>query len=301
MASSDFDLLAEDLSADAVAAALLGAPEGVKLTAEQRAQLLRRRPVLEKLAELDTEIDGQYDRILQGNVSVNKGITDWCHNLLAEARTIVTNREVGKLAKAEWNVEQVRARLDRADESRKQANRYAWPITIWGVAWFAIFVFLIFNPTFILQFLTTGEVGDSFLIPQIFLRSLFFGGIGGVAAVFYHLFKYMQERTFDSQYALSYVAKPFMGMILGSMIYLTVFVLMRALNIAPSGFGQGSAETVTDVMYMAILFFVAMAAGFKENLAFDLLNRVIKAVLGSEKGEEQGSPAPPPSTTTTNP
>lgn len=291
MVAGDFDLQAEEISADAAAAALLGVPEGIPLTAEQRAELLRRRSVQAKLAELDQAIDGQYERILREDVSVNEDITNRCHNLLREARTIVLHRQVEKLAKAEWNVEQVRARLDRAGESRKQANRYSWPIAIWGMAWFVIFVYLIFNPALIFAWLNLSDSSDQFLVPQIFMRSLFFGGIGGVAAVFYHLFKYVSQRSFDSQYGLSFVGKPFMGMILGSMIYLTVFVAMRVLGLAPIGLQQEGSQTVTDVMYMALLFFIAMAAGFKENLAFDLLNRIIKALLGSEQPEEaSGSP-----------
>jgi hypothetical protein len=295
MVGKDFDLSAEEPSADA--AAQVGAPEGLQLTPEQQAELLRRRSVQEKLAKLDKAIDGQYERILRDNVSVNKSITDWCQNMLAEAREIVLSRDVDRLARAEWDVEQVRARLDRAVESRKQANRLAWPITIWGMAWFGIFVYLVFNPTLILQLLAIGGSSDPLLVPQLFLRSLFFGGIGGVAAVFYHLFKYVRDRTFDSQYVLSYVGKPFMGMILGSMIYLTVFVLMRVVGLAPVGVQGSEVPPMTEVMYTALLFFIAMAAGFKENLAFDLLNRVIKAVLGSEEEE-----APAPSATTpTNP
>jgi hypothetical protein len=256
--------------------------------------------VQKKLVELDRAIEAQYDRILQENVSVSKPITDWCQNMLAEARTIVLNQQVDKLAQAEWNVEQVRARLDRASESQKQAKWLAWPITLWGLAWFVIFVYLIFDPTFLVQLLgvSTGNSSDAFLVPPIFLRSLFFGGIGGVAAVFYHLFKYVRERSFDNQYTLSYVGKPFMGMILGSMIYLMVFVVMRVIGFAPPGLKESSSGSVTDVVYTALLFFVAMAAGFKENLAFNLLNRLIKAVLGPEEKEEE-TPTPPPVTTTT--
>lgn len=298
MVSGDFDLLAEELSAEAAAAALIGAPEAVKLTEEQRAELLRRRSVIQELAELDKAIDGEYERILRDNVSVNQSITDWCHNLLAEARNIVLHRQVDNLAKAEWNVQQVRARLDRAEESRKQANRYAWPIVIWGAAWFLVFVYLIFNIDEVFQPFLAQEGINSFLQPQIFLRALFFGGIGGVAAVFFYVPKYVQLRSFDSQHTLSYVAKPFMGMIVGSMIYLTLFVLMRILGILPAGLGEGSIETLTDLMYVALLYFLALAAGFKENLAFDLLGRVIKAVLRSDKDEEEPS-APAPTTTET--
>jgi len=287
----DFDLLAEETSADAIAAALVGAPEATRLTAEQRARLLSRPSVRRKLAELDQAIEGQYDRILRENISVSKPITDLCQNMLAEARSIVLNRKVESLAQAEWYVEQVRARLDRAGESRKQANRYSVPITIWGVAWFAIFVYLVFNPTLLLRLAGISGGGDNFLVPEIFMRTLFFGGIGGVAAVFYNLFEYVSKRKFDSQYILSYVGKPFMGMILGSMIYLTLFLMIRALNFLPGGLEKGSIESLTDVMYAAILFFVAMAAGFKENVAFELLDRVIKTLLHrEERKEETGAP-----------
>ncbi len=302
MMGEDIDLSVDERSADAVAAEQVGAPEGLELTPEQQAKLLRSSSVKEKLANLDKAIDGQYERILQDNVSVNKSISDWCQNMLAEAREIVLSEDMDRLARAEWDVEQVRARLDRAVESRKQANRFAWLITIWGVGWFGIFVYLIFSPTYILQLLAIGQSNDPLLVPQIFLRALFFGGIGGVAAVFYHLFKYVRERTFDSQYVLSYVGKPFMGMILGSMIYLTVFVLMRVVGLAPVGVQGSEVNPTTEVMYTALLFFIAMAAGFKENLAFDLLNRVIKAVLRSEEEEEVPVPeASPPATTPTSP
>ena len=294
----EFDLLA-DTSAEAAAAALIGAPESVELTEEQRAELLRRPSVVEDFAALDKAIDAQYDRILRENISVNQAVTDWCHNLLAEARTIVLHRKVERLSRAEWNVEQVRARLDRAGESRKQANRYAWLIAIWGIIWFGFFVYLIFDPLAVFRFLPFAGGDDTFLVPEVFLRSLFFGGIGGVAAVFFYLLKYVQERSFDSQYVLSYVAKPFMGMMLGSMIYLTVFVVMRVLGLAPIGLRGEGTQGVTDIMYMAVLYFTAMAAGLRENLAFALLSRVIKTVLGGEQEEEEPSTPPPPVTTGT--
>jgi hypothetical protein len=295
---SDFDLLSEEATPDAIAAAQIGAPESVRLTAQQRDELLRRRSIQDKFAEIGQAIDGQYERILRENVSVSESITLWCHNMLAESRTIVLNQQVEKLAEAEWYLEQVRARLDRAIESRKQANRYAWPITAWGVVWFIAFVYLVFNPMLILIWLNLRTSGDQFIVPEIFLRSLYFGGIGGVAAIFYHLFKYVSLRSFDSQFVLSFVGKPIMGMILGSMVYLTVFVAMRVLGFAAIGLQGGESQTITDVMYIALLFFVAMAAGFKENLAFSLLNRMIKSVLGTEGEEETAASRPTTATTT---
>ncbi len=250
-----------------------GPPRSVQLTDEEETEMRRRQDVHERLADLDKNIQSLYDRILRENVSVNKDITSWCQNLLEEARVIVMYRELEKLARAEWCVEQVRARLDRADDSRKQA-RVPILIIAWGVIWFILFIYLIFNPTWVLLRLNLSRFTDSFINPEIFLRTLFFGGIGGVAAMLYHVFKCVSDRSFDSKHVLSYFAKPFMGMLLGSVIYLTVFVAMRALGLSPTGLPESNAETVTNVLSTGILFLVAMAVGFKQNLAFNLLNRV---------------------------
>jgi hypothetical protein len=256
-------------------------PRSVPLTDEQRAEMLKRRDVQEKLAGLQRAIESEYQRVLHDDVTSNKDITDWCHNLLAEARVIVTYRDVGDLARAEWCVEQVRARLDRAERSAEQV-RAPVLITLWGIAWFFLFVTMIFDPAWVVSWIGVDGLSDSFINPQVFLRALFFGGLGSVAAVFYHLFKYVRDRSFDGKYVLSYVGKPFMGMILGAMIYLTVFVAMRLLGLTPVGLAGSEAESLTNVLYMAVLYFVAMSVGFKENLAFGLLHRVIKRVMGDE-------------------
>jgi hypothetical protein len=291
----DFDVLVEEPIAEAAAAEEVGPPEALPLTQEQKEELLRRRAVQQEFKELAKEIDAQYERILRENVSVSKPITDWAQNLLADARSIVLAEEVAKLAIAEWDVEQVRARLDRAYESQEQAKRYSVPILIWGFAWFLLFVYLVFNPTLVLQLLNVGNFSDVLLDAQIFLQALFFGGIGGVAAVFYHLFKYMRARSFDSQYVLSYFGKPINGMIVGSIVYLSVFGA-RFVGLAVF---QGQ-EPLTDITGLRLVIYVlAIAAGFKENLAFDLLNRIVKAVLGSqeEQAEEQEPIGQPPATT----
>jgi hypothetical protein len=74
---------------------------------------------------------------------------------------------------------------------------------------------------------------------------------------------------------------------------------MRVLGLAPIGLRGEDTQGVTDIMYMAILYFTAMAAGFRENLAFALLSRVIKTVLGGEQEEEEPSTPSPPVTTGT--
>ena len=252
----------------------VGPSGSVHLTDEEETEVLRRQDAHERLTNLEENIQSLYDRILRENARVNKDITNWCHDLLEDARVIVTYREMENLARAEWCVEQVRARLDRTDDSRKQV-RARMLIIVWGVMWFILLVYLIFN---------LARLTDSFINPEIFLRTLFFGGIGGVAAMLYHLFKHVSDGSFDSEHVLPYFGKPFIGMILGSMIYLTGFVAMRVVGLSPIGLAESNAETVTIVLYTGLLFSVAMAVGFKENLALKLLNRVIRGVLRDDDG-----------------
>lgn len=258
-------------------------PRGIALSAEQQAELEQRPEVQQKLVDLNRAIQAEYDRILRDNVSANRPITDWCHSLLAEARVIVTYRELGNLARAEWCVEQVRARLDRAELST-ELGRTPVLITLWGILWFFPFVYLIFDPLAALAPLGLGNLNDAFIRPEVFLRALFFGGLGGVAAIFYHLFKYVRERSFDREYVLSYVGKPFMGIILGALMYLAVFVAMRVLGLTPVGLAGSESEMLTHVLYMALLYVGALAVGFKENRAFGLLNRTITRLLGGNAG-----------------
>ncbi|MGQ9500553.1 MAG: hypothetical protein ACUVSF_05565 [Anaerolineae bacterium] len=237
--------------------------------------------LVSRLAVLEQAIEAEYERIRREQVSISQEITDWCHQLLLEARTIVIRNRVEELPRAEWCIEQVHARLDRVQRS---ASKMYTPValTLWGIGWFFVLVYLIFDPIWLLRWVGLSEAADFFINPTIFLRALVFGGLGGVAAIFYHVFKYVRERNFDDKHTLSYLGKPFMGMILGAMAYLGIFVLMRVLGMKPVGLQVSDAEMLTHVFYMAALYLLAMMLGFKENRVFKLLNRAVKAVLGGE-------------------
>jgi len=87
------------------------------LTDEQRTQQLRRLSVRKKLVDLDKAIAAIRPDTSAG---CERQQADYrlCQNMLAEARTVVLNLQVENLAKAEWDVEQVRARLDEPTKVR---------------------------------------------------------------------------------------------------------------------------------------------------------------------------------------
>ena len=160
----------------------------VPLTAQEQTEMLGREDVLRYLAALEQSIRTQYERIQNDSVSNSQQITEWCHRLLAEARAIVIYHRLGDLPRAELYVEEVRARLDRAEASERE---WQWPvgITVWEIACFLGFMYLIFDPSIILSEPAGQAAASTFIHPRVFLPALLFGGIGSVTAAFFHLFK----------------------------------------------------------------------------------------------------------------
>jgi len=262
---------------------------------KERAKLLQDPRIREQFMQVYNAIDAEYEHILNDNVSVSREITDWAHKLLAETRYIILNYQLEYLAKAEWNIEQVRARLDRAEESIHYSQKWSWRLLLWGMAWFVTFVYLIFKPDYLSLFLKSNNAISDLLVVEIFLRTIFFGGIGGVAAVFHNLLRYVTKRTFDTEYILSYFAKPFMGMIVGTLVYLIVFVVMRPFQITPEVLQNATAGSDTSRFVFEVLsYFLATAAGFKENLVFDLMNKVMKIIFRDAPSQSDVVPPPPP-------
>ncbi|PWH17710.1 MAG: hypothetical protein DDG58_07535 [Ardenticatenia bacterium] len=277
----DAGLPASDHSSDHVTTPEMPLPTPTVPSPETLSAPQHPAPLPDRWSALEQAIEAAYERIRSEQPSIGQEVTDWCHRLLMEARTIITQGRIEELPRAEWCVEQVHTRLDRAQNS---VSKIYTPValTLWGIGWFFVSVYLVFDPLWLLRWIGLSTAPDFFINPTIFLRALVFGGLGGVAAIFYHVFKYVRERNFDDKHTLSYLGKPFMGMILGAMAYLGMFVLMRVLGMKPVGLQVSDAELLTHVFYMAALYLLAMALGFKENRVFNLFNHAVKAMLGGE-------------------
>ena len=262
---------------------------------KKRTQQLKDPRIKEQFMQTYNAVDAEYEHILSSDVSVNEQITNELQNLLGETRYIMTNYQIQFLAKAEWNIEQVRARLDRAEISAKKAIQWGPFIIAWGILWFFISVFFIFKPDFLLKFLTSSELATDLLAIDIFLRALFFGAIGGVTAVFYYFLRSVANRKFDPQYVTSYFTKPFMGMTLATMIYLLVFVFLRLFNIIPGTLeapAEGGSNSV--IFFMTLTWVLSLASGFQEHVAFNLLRKVIKKIMGDSNSPDDAAASPPP-------
>jgi hypothetical protein len=261
-----------------------------ELTEEERAQIMDRLGD-ERIRALEQAIDEAYEGV-RLEVGDNRDITTECYNQLLKARDIVLRRDAARIAQAEYYVESVRARLRRAAQSEATARKYQWPILIWGLLWFAAFLTLLIllNENWFREAILPSGDGNTLVDLDIFLSTMIWGGIGGVVAVLYSLFKHVGQRTFDVHYSLSYLGKPFMGLILGATVYMVFNLVIRALGILPAGAEEAGTVTVPAVA-PGVMYLVAWASGFKENRVFDLVDQGMKRVF---TGSGSVSTEPPP-------
>jgi hypothetical protein len=260
---------------------------------EEEKELLLARLGDDRIRALDQEISKTYDQVLS-RVGQNEDLATECYNSLLKARDIVLRRDAARIAQAEYYIEQVRALMKRATESEAGAKKYAWWIAGWGVFWFGAYlsILILLNYKWFQDAVAPPAAAGSPVNMAIFLPAMTWGGIGGVASVFYSLFKHVGRRDFDSQYNLSYVGKPFLGVILGATVYMIVHLLIMILGIMPAGLAEGGDELLAPTIAPWIIYIMAWACGFKENRIFDLVDRVMKRIFsGSGSEPEKIEPA----------
>jgi hypothetical protein len=259
-----------------------------ELTEEENQQILARLGNA-RIARLERSIRETYEEVRR-RAGENDSITTESFNMLLKAQNIVLHRDASKIAQAEYYVEQVRARMKRVAESDAAAKKYQWWILVWGLVWGAVYMtaLVLLNQSWFHDIVVPSE--DIALVDmEVFLSAMLWGGIGGVVAVLYSLFKHVGRRDFDPQYNISYIGKPFLGIVLGATVYMIFNLVIRTLGILPAGV-EGVEGTATPDVAPGVIYLMAWACGFKENRIFDLLDRVMKRIFS---GEESAPPTPP--------
>lgn len=245
-----------------------------------------------RIRELSTDIDATYEEVRR-KVGENESIATDAFNQLLKARDILIRRDAERIAQAEFYIEQVRVRLKRASESEAAAKKVQWPLLGWGLFWGVIFLALLImaGMDWFQGLFQPASQAQTLVELDVFLSAMLWGGIGGAVAVLYSLFKHVGMRDFDNQYVISYVGKPFLGLIVGATVYMILALVVRALGIVPASQAAGEVETIPAIA-PGVVYLVAWAAGFKENRLLELVDRVMKQVFGSSDKEEPAPPEP---------
>ena len=234
----------------------------------------------DRLAKLNAEIDEAYEQVLN-EVGDNESIATECYNALLKARDIVLRNDVSRLAQAEYYVKLARARLKRAATSATGASKHAWWIFAWGLLWGMIYAagIVLLDSAYVQDAVALLNLRSSVVDPKVLLPSMVWGGIGGVLAIWYSLFKHISARDFDKTYNISYLGKPFFGLVLGATVYMIVSLLVTSLGIWPSGMTNSETGAAVPMVTPWIVYFVAMVAGFKENRVLGLIDQTMKWIF----------------------
>lgn len=271
----------------------------------------RQRVTRAMITELDKEIDNLY-ALARREVSSNRHIANRCLRLLHEARQILLVQP-GRYADAELKIEQVRIILKQADNSEKAAHTSARLIFLYNVGWFlGLLILLIVDqalanwlkdgPLHMLPLFSTGlKTSDgttlNFSMIYYFLPwfCMLWGGIGGVVGSLYSLRWYVSRRQYDVEHNLSYLAHPIMGIILGGVVYFLFRTGFFALQAVQANIGTLEATQQILTAQSPVLLLVSVLAGFKQKFVYEMLDRVMRAILRVQvEGEPNMTEHEPP-------
>jgi hypothetical protein len=278
-------MLARDIQEPEQPVEIITLPER-PLTDEEKAEILARLGE-EWIQELQAEIDDAYEDVRR-KAGENEAVTVAAYNRLLKARDILVLRKVDQLAQAEYYLELVRARIKRVAESESAAKKYQWPLLSWGLFWGVAFLVLLIllGQDWFRNIVAPAGTADSLMELDIFVSAMLWGGVGGAVAVLYSLFKHVGQRDFDSQYLISYVGKPFLGLVVGATVYMVFNLVIRALGIFPAGM-QTAEGDVAPTVAPGVVYLMAWASGFKEDRILSLIDRVMAQIFGGNEEEEE--------------
>lgn len=112
---------------------------------------------------------------------------------------------------------------------------------------------------------------------QVLWNSVLWGGIGGLSAALYALVKHVED--YDPQHAVWYYLSPIVGLFFGPLVALLADVGLPAF-VQLVGSAPGEMEVRPAVMYL-----LAWAVGFKQNLLIQLINGVLARIVPGLKAD----------------
>ena len=268
----------------------------VALDEEEEEEVLK-RVGRSRQSQLFREIDDLYERVetgLSGHVVAPKATTALKRLRLARDILMEYPRQFDE---AEYQIGQVRLLLARTAQSHEWARRYGTRLFVYEIGWFLLLMAgVIFSNQWthglvLATGMTLAQVED-LLVPLI--NTMIWGGIGGVLGAIYNLRWHVADKQdFDKEYNIWYLANPFVGVVLGGIVYLISRAGLLAAQISPGA--TGATKWLTSV--------VACLVGFREKFALELLDRLIQVIArgpeapAEEEAEVKLSPPaqPPPS------
>ena len=212
---------------------------------------------------LSFQIERLYDQV-KNDLRDSPKVTEYCFDLLLQARQAYEHRDY---AHTEYFIQATDAKLKRAAKS-VQAARHPILIGLW--AWEIVAIVLgggIVAISYITGLTLFGLPVNSDLL--ILLRALGWGMIGGVFGAITGLPRSIQSRDYDPASDMNYFAHPFIGLLIGAVL----FVISEA-GIIAGNIVIGSVQVGPIFLYV-----FAALAGFKQEYVVEFFDGILKAIF----------------------
>lgn len=208
-----------------------------------------------------------------------------CNDLMVAAEKEIDDPKDGNLRLAEGKLRQVRQRLAQAWYS--DSNKH-YVLRLLG--WYAFAFLLCVGPLMYYNLLPglVPKLPSHNINVGILFASFLVGAGGGVFEGLFVLYQVCGRRKFDRAHWVWHVTSPFLGGILG----VIVFCAILGGLMATTGSGIAGAENQTntqasvtahDTTMAALVLVVAFIAGFKQTTVMRFLDRLAKNIFGEDK------------------
>lgn len=203
--------------------------------------------------------------------------------MLREARQLLIDSPE-EYVTAEYRTMQVRAMLDRVQESRKQSGHFGPRVLAYQAGWLLVLLLGLVFAAPLTQWITSiGRVtGPALLNLYPIFNTMLWGGIGGVVGALYTLWWHIsREQDFDRNYMMWYLVQPMLGLVLGGIIFLVLAGGFLILQVSLTD--EKASEGARLLPYLT-----AVLAGFRQNFVYDQLDRLISLFTPATRKENNG-------------
>ncbi len=236
---------------------------------------------------LELQIEELYECIT-GTMHSRMDLAQEALGLVSEAHDKLLIGTPADLKDAEVLLQRAKLLTNHVRYSQHWSNTWAWAILSYElVLLFTFIAAIVFDKTLATWLaarlgteLAAGQ-GMVALLPA--WNTMLWGAIGGIMGGFYSLHWHVAEmQDFDKQHALWYVVNPFMGLVLGAIVYLVVGTVLSAL--LPGSMNSGGSAPIVALSWLPTL--IAAMGGFRQRMVLEFIDEFLCAVGLSGQANE---------------
>lgn len=219
---------------------------------------------------LDEEIARLYEEVNRV-LATRREITGHALSLLREAREIIYT-EPHRLGRAEYDLNQVRTILERAQQSRRESTRRGFRVLLYLALWLAgtaaagIALYLYGADLSRIASLLLGDQSRMMAHLDSFLWVMVTGSAGAVVGTILAFLTHIRsDNDFDRQHVVRFAVQPMMGIVLGILLYMLFSLLFAFMRI------DLTARAVTRALPVVL----ALPAGLWQEWIYASLYRIL--------------------------